>query len=109
MLKKNKTIWSEMFWEIMIHNGFLRGVKSILLGGKRIELRFWIFGGDRRREFCFSPKESKTNKKTLDPLPLGLVPGPTISGKGSLVHEYATQTGARMLFSNYQTGWIGFN
>jgi hypothetical protein len=38
-----------------------------------------------------------------------LVPGPTIAGKGSLVHEYAMQTGARMLFSNYQTGWIGFN
>ena len=54
-------------------------------------------------------QQSKTNEKTLDPLPLGLVPGPTISGKGSLVHEYATQTGARMLFSNYQTGWIGFN
>ncbi len=54
-------------------------------------------------------QQSKVKEKSLDPLPLGLVPGPTIAGKGSLVHEYAMQTGARMLFSNYQTGWIEFN
>ena len=54
-------------------------------------------------------QQSKIKEKSLEALPLGLVPGPTISGKGSLVHEYAMQTGAHMLFSNYQTGWIGFN
>ena len=29
--------------------------------------------------------------------------------RGTLVHEYAMQVGAKVLFSNYQTGWIGFN
>lgn len=38
-----------------------------------------------------------------------IVPGPTISGKGNLVHEYAIHVGAKLLFSNYQSGWIGFN
>lgn len=45
----------------------------------------------------------------LDLVAFGPVPQPTISGKGSLVHEYAYQTGAKLLFSNYQSGWIGFN
>ncbi len=45
----------------------------------------------------------------LDLVPFGLVPKPTISGKGSLVHQYAVHTGAKLLFSNYQSGWIGFN
>jgi len=48
-------------------------------------------------------------EKSLDLIPFGPVPSPAISGKGSLIHEYAIQTGAKLLFSNYQTGWIGFN
>ena len=36
-------------------------------------------------------------------------PPPTIAGKGSLVHEYAMATGAKLLFSNYQTAWNNFN
>ena len=36
-------------------------------------------------------------------------PAPTIGGKGSLVHEYAMATGAKILFSNYQTAWNNFN
>ena len=34
---------------------------------------------------------------------------PTIGGKGFLVHEYACHVKAKVLFSNYQTAWIGFN
>ena len=54
-------------------------------------------------------QQSKFKKDTLELIKPGLVPGPTISGKGGLVHEYAVHTGAKILFSNYQTGWIGFN
>ena len=45
----------------------------------------------------------------LDLVPFGLVPKPTISGKGLLIHQYAMDTGAKLLYSNYQSGWIGFN
>ena len=48
----------------------------------------------------------KNNFNLINP---GLVPAPTISGKGGLVHQHAIRAGAKMLFSNYQTGWIGFN
>ena len=54
-------------------------------------------------------EQSKTKNDAFDLIKPGLVPGPTISGKGNLVHEYAVHTGAKMLFSNYQTGWIGFS
>ena len=54
-------------------------------------------------------QKSKDKKDTLELIKPGLVPGPTISGKGGLVHEYAVHTGAKILFSNYQTGWTGFN
>ena len=54
-------------------------------------------------------QQSKIKKGGLDLIPPGLVPGPTISGKGSLIHEYAVHTDAKLLFSSYQTGWIGFN
>ena len=54
-------------------------------------------------------QQSKTKNDAFDLIKPGLVPGPTISGKGNLVHEYAVHTGAKMLFSNYQTGWVGFN
>ena len=54
-------------------------------------------------------EQSKIKNDAFDLIKPGLVPGPTISGKGNLVHEYAVHTGAKMLFSNYQTGWIGFN
>ena len=54
-------------------------------------------------------QQSKAKKDALEHIKPGLVPGPTISGKGGLVHEYAVHTGAKILFSNYQTGWIGFN
>ena len=54
-------------------------------------------------------QESLEKKGNLDFVPFGLVPKPTISGKGSLIHQYAMQTGAKLLFSNYQTGWLGFN
>tara|TARA_A100001234_G_scaffold193778_1_gene181713 strand:+ start:350 stop:1024 length:675 start_codon:yes stop_codon:yes gene_type:complete len=54
-------------------------------------------------------QQSKVKKDTFELIKPGLVPGPTISGKGGLVHEYAVHTGAKILFSNYQTGWIGFN
>ena len=54
-------------------------------------------------------QESLEKKENLDFVPFGLVPKPTISGKGSLIHQYAMQTGAKLLFSNYQTGWVGFD
>jgi len=54
-------------------------------------------------------QQSQVKKDSFDLIRPGLVPGPTISGKGSLVHEYAVHVGAKMLFSNYQTGWVGFN
>ena len=54
-------------------------------------------------------QQSNVKKDTLEFMKPGLVPSPTISGKGSLVHEYAVHTGAKILFSNYQTGWVGFN
>ena len=54
-------------------------------------------------------QQSKVKKDTFELIKPGLVPGPTISGKGGLVHEYAVHTGAKILFSNYQTGWIGFS
>ncbi len=54
-------------------------------------------------------QESLEKKGNLDFVPFGLVPKPTISGKGSLIHQYAMQTGAKLLFSNYQTGWVGFD
>ena len=54
-------------------------------------------------------QQSKVKNDSLELIKPGLVPGPTISGKGGLVHEYAVHTGAKILFSNYQTGWIGFN
>ena len=36
-------------------------------------------------------------------------PPPTVGGKGSLIHEYAMLSGARLLFSHYQTAWNNFN
>lgn len=54
-------------------------------------------------------QQSKLKKGAVKIVPFGLVPKPTISGKGTLVQEYAMQVGAKVLFSNYQTGWIGFN
>ena len=37
------------------------------------------------------------------------LPPPVIGGKGFLVHEYAEDVGAKVIFSNYQTAWNGFN
>ena len=54
-------------------------------------------------------QESQIKNGNLDFVPFGLVPRPTIAGKGSLIHQYAMQTGAKLLFSNYQSGWDGFN
>ena len=54
-------------------------------------------------------QQSQLKQEALSIIPFGLVPKPTISGKGSLVHEYAMHIGAKVLFSNYQTGWIGFD
>ena len=34
-------------------------------------------------------QQSKIKKGVVDLIPFGLVPKPTISGKGSLVHQYA--------------------
>ena len=36
-------------------------------------------------------------------------PPPTVGGKGSLVHEYAMLSGAKLIFSHYQTAWNNFN
>ena len=36
-------------------------------------------------------------------------PAPAIGGKGFLVHEFAEDVGAKVLFSHYQTAWKGFN
>ena len=36
-------------------------------------------------------------------------PKPTIGGKGFLVHEYAEDVGAKVIFSHYQTAWNEFN
>ena len=36
-------------------------------------------------------------------------PAPIIGGKGFLVHEFAEDVGAKVFFSHYQTGWLGFN
>src|ERR1041385_4351043 len=38
----------------------------------------------------------------------GIYPRPQIGGKGRLIAEFAQQTGAQLLFSKYQAGWIGF-
>ena len=46
------------------------------------------------------------NKDTWQVLKL---PPPVIGGKGFLVHEYAEDVGAKVLFSNYQTAWTEFN
>ena len=54
-------------------------------------------------------QQSKIKKENLELIKPGLVPGPTIAGKGNLVHEYAVHVGAKILFSSYQTAWIGFN
>ena len=36
-------------------------------------------------------------------------PPPTIGGKGSLVHEYASHVKAKLIFAHYQTAWNKFN
>ena len=54
-------------------------------------------------------QQSKIKKENFELIKPGLVPGPTIAGKGNLVHEYAVHVGAKILFSSYQTAWIGFN
>ena len=54
-------------------------------------------------------QQDKDQDGKLKPIQPGLVPGPVISGKGSLIHEYAVHTGAKLLFSHYRTGWVGFN
>ena len=36
-------------------------------------------------------------------------PPPTVGGKGTLIHEYAMLSGARLIFSHYQTAWNNFN
>ena len=54
-------------------------------------------------------KQSKIKKENLELIKPGLVPAPTIAGKGNLVHEYACDVGAKIQFSSYQTAWIGFN
>ena len=54
-------------------------------------------------------QQSKIKQDALSVIPFGIVPQPTIAGKGSLVHEYAMHIGAKVLFSNYQTGWVGFS
>ena len=46
------------------------------------------------------------NKDTWQVLKL---PPPVIGGKGFLVHEYAEDVGAKVVFSNYQTAWSEFN
>ncbi len=53
-------------------------------------------------------QQSSTKKDAFELIKPGLVPAPTISGKGKLVHQKAIQAGAKMLFSNYLTGWTGF-
>jgi len=54
-------------------------------------------------------QQSQNKKGSFDFIKSGLVPSPTISGKGSLVHQQAIRVGGKMLFSNYLTGWVGFN
>ena len=65
-----------------------------------------------------SDKKEETNQKKsskLDYIKNNLEweilpsPPPTIGGKGFLVHEYATDVGAKLLFSHYQSAWNGFN
>ena len=48
-------------------------------------------------------KESSSTWKILSS------PSPTIGGKGSLIHEYAMLSGAKLIFSHYQTAWNNFN
>ena len=36
-------------------------------------------------------------------------PPPTVGGKGSLIHEYAMLSSAKLIFSHYQTAWNNFN
>jgi len=50
--------------------------------------------------------ESKPTWKILSSPPS---PPPTIGGKGSLVHEYAMLSGAKLVFSHYQSAWNNFN
>ena len=44
-----------------------------------------------------------------DALQILKLPRPTIGGKGFLVHEYAEDVGAKVIFSHYQTAWNEFN
>ena len=48
-------------------------------------------------------KESASTWKILSS------PSPTVGGKGSLIHEYAMLSGAKLIFSHYQTAWNNFN
>jgi len=36
-------------------------------------------------------------------------PPPTVGGKGTLVHEYASHVGAKLVFAHYQAAWNKFN
>ena len=64
---------------------------------------------DEIRLWSYSRVDTIKKKENLELIKPGLVPGPTIAGKGNLVHEYAVHVGAKILFSSYQTAWIGFN
>lgn len=51
----------------------------------------------------FKDDQSKRTWEVLE------TPAPSIGGKGFLVHEYATNVKAKLLFSHYQAAWINFN
>ncbi len=52
---------------------------------------------------------SDINNPTWKILSSSPSPVPTVGGKGSLVHEYAMLSGAKLIFSHYQTAWNNFN
>ena len=41
--------------------------------------------------------------------PASMIGQPKPGGKGRLVAEYAKTVGARLEFSSYHAGWVGFN
>ena len=52
---------------------------------------------------------TQNNKSSASSWEILSSPPPTVGGKGSLIHEYAMLSGAKLVFSHYQTAWNNFN
>ena len=52
---------------------------------------------------------TQNNKSSASSWEILSSPPPTVGGKGALIHEYAMLSGAKLVFSHYQTAWNNFN